>query len=190
MARYYGVPLHLRLRARAGRSGRGAIAAAVAAAALLAGAAVMPHAVHAAPGRPAVADAVLAGNTADLGPAASEQLANQLATARGWGGQVGCLDDLWTRESGFQRLAINPSGAFGEAQALGHDPSGAAAAIVPVVYYSDGETAANMTVDQYPSRAANAGDAGAQVAWGLGYIAGTYGSPCGAWRHETDKGWY
>jgi len=26
--------------------------------------------------------------------------------------------------------------------------------------------------------------------WGLDYIKGTYGSPCGAWSHEEATGWY
>lgn len=29
-----------------------------------------------------------------------------------------------------------------------------------------------------------------QIDWGLGYIAGRYGSPCGAWDHETSNNWY
>jgi resuscitation-promoting factor RpfB len=33
-------------------------------------------------------------------------------------------------------------------------------------------------------------DAATQIRWGLGYIQGTYGSPCGAWAHEEADGWY
>ena len=33
-------------------------------------------------------------------------------------------------------------------------------------------------------------DAATQVRWGLEYIRGTYGSPCGAWDHEQATGWY
>jgi len=29
-----------------------------------------------------------------------------------------------------------------------------------------------------------------QVRWGLGYIAGRYGSPCNAWGHSQSVGWY
>ena len=29
-----------------------------------------------------------------------------------------------------------------------------------------------------------------QIRWGLGYIAERYETPCNAWKHETDKGWY
>ncbi|MGH3238577.1 MAG: lytic transglycosylase domain-containing protein, partial [Streptosporangiaceae bacterium] len=33
-------------------------------------------------------------------------------------------------------------------------------------------------------------DPATQIRWGLGYIASTYGTPCGAWAHETADGWY
>jgi hypothetical protein len=33
-------------------------------------------------------------------------------------------------------------------------------------------------------------DAATQIRCGLGYIKGTYGSPCGAWAHEESAGWY
>jgi hypothetical protein len=29
-----------------------------------------------------------------------------------------------------------------------------------------------------------------QIRWGLGYIHDRYGTPCGAWAHETADGWY
>lgn len=33
-------------------------------------------------------------------------------------------------------------------------------------------------------------NAATQIRWGLGYIQASYGSPCGAWAHETSSGWY
>jgi hypothetical protein len=33
-------------------------------------------------------------------------------------------------------------------------------------------------------------NAATQIKWGLDYIKGTYGSPCGAWSHEEATGWY
>jgi hypothetical protein len=33
-------------------------------------------------------------------------------------------------------------------------------------------------------------DAATQIRWGLTYIQGRYGSPCGAWAHEEADGWY
>ncbi len=29
-----------------------------------------------------------------------------------------------------------------------------------------------------------------QITWGLGYIAGRYGTPCAAWAHSQAHGWY
>jgi hypothetical protein len=29
-----------------------------------------------------------------------------------------------------------------------------------------------------------------QIRWGLDYIKGRYGSPCGAWAHSESTGWY
>ncbi|MDK7123234.1 lytic transglycosylase, partial [Pauljensenia sp. UMB6358] len=29
-----------------------------------------------------------------------------------------------------------------------------------------------------------------QITWGLGYIAGRYGTPCGALGHSNSVGWY
>lgn len=115
----------------------------------------------------------------------------RLASTYGWGpgsGEWSCLDDLWERESGWQdNIANKSSGAFGIAQALGH---GGGAAVVSVVHYPDGSSASDVTVDEYPSYAANAGDATAQIEWGLSYISSTYGDPCSAWGHEEADGWY
>jgi hypothetical protein len=33
-------------------------------------------------------------------------------------------------------------------------------------------------------------NAATQIEWGLGYISGSYGSPCGAWQSSEDRGWY
>ena len=82
---------------------------------------------------------------------------------------------LWNKESGWYQLAQNPdSGAFGVAQALGHGVAGSA----------------GKYGNNYPTKAANDGDAASQIAWGLDYIAQTYGSPSAAWAHETADDWY
>jgi hypothetical protein len=81
------------------------------------------------------------------------------------GGQFTCLNELWTRESGWSSTALNPtSGATGIPQLL---PS---AHSIP----------------------ANWSDPATQVSWGLNYIATTpgYGTPCAAWGHELADGWY
>jgi membrane-bound lytic murein transglycosylase MltF len=79
--------------------------------------------------------------------------------------QFGCLDKLWTRESHWQADADNPSStAYGIAQLL--DSTWA-------------HTGVRKTSDGYR-----------QVDAGLVYIDKVYGSPCNAWAHETNKGWY
>ena len=85
----------------------------------------------------------------------------------GWSsGQFSCLDNLWTRESGWNVYATNPtSGAYGIPQAL------------------PGSKMASAGADWQTNPAT-------QIRWGLGYIQATYGSPCGAWAHETAYGWY
>ncbi|BCB85205.1 aggregation-promoting factor C-terminal-like domain-containing protein [Phytohabitans suffuscus] len=80
--------------------------------------------------------------------------------------QFPCLDKLWTKESGWNHKARNPSsGAYGIPQSL---PGGKMASAG-----SDWET-----------------NPATQIEWGLGYIKGRYGDPCGAWAHSQDVGWY
>ena len=89
-----------------------------------------------------------------------------MASMYGWGGdQFGCLVDLWNRESGWNVYAQNPSGAYGIPQAL------------------PGDKMATAGADWATSAAT-------QIKWGLGYIAGRYGNPCGAWSHSESAGWY
>jgi len=77
-----------------------------------------------------------------------------------------CLVALWNRESGWNAFAFNASsGAYGIPQALPGDKMASAGA----------DWATNAST---------------QVEWGLGYIAGRYGSPCNAWQHSEDRGWY
>lgn len=92
----------------------------------------------------------------------------RLAAAYGWssGPQWSCLDALWTRESGWRSVwNYQGSGAYGIAQALPASKMASAGAD----YMTDPAT---------------------QIRWGLGYIQGRYGTPCGAWEHETSDGWY
>jgi hypothetical protein len=80
--------------------------------------------------------------------------------------QWGCLLDLWNRESGWAYDAENPSsGAYGIPQALPGDKMASAG--------SDWQT-----------------NPATQIKWGLGYIAGIYGTPCGAWNNELAYGSY
>lgn len=100
-------------------------------------------------------------------PAGAQAYAAGRLAAFGWSSdQSGCLVQLWTRESSWQTNATNPtSGAYGIAQALPPDK-----------YSSSGMD----WLTNYRT----------QIDWGLGYIRDRYGSPCGAWAHETSAGWY
>jgi hypothetical protein len=95
------------------------------------------------------------------------QIAESLLSSYGWSSsQFSCLDPLWNAESGWNPTAQNTaSGAYGIPQAL---PGSKMASAGP-----DWQT-----------------DATTQIKWGLGYIKGTYGSPCSAWAHEQSTGWY
>ncbi len=94
---------------------------------------------------------------------ANVALGRQMAASYGWGGgQWSCLDELWTRESGWSATAANPTS---DARGIAQDINGWSA--------------------RYPY-----GNAGEQIGWGLSYIRGRYGTPCAAWAHETSAGWY
>ena len=85
----------------------------------------------------------------------------------GWGSaQYDCLVWLWTRESSWRADAYNASsGAYGIPQSLPGSKMAAAGA--------DWRT-----------------NAATQIEWGLSYIAGRYGAPCGAWAHSEAYNWY
>jgi hypothetical protein len=138
----------------------------------------------------AVTGGAVAGGTS---AAANEAAGARLASAYGWAGvQVTCLDELWTRESGWSQTAKNPSsGAYGISQALGHlggEDQGQPGAV---------DLALNLAGDNYPPADAPGNpppygdsDPDAQISWGLSYIQGTYGTPCQAWVHEETDGFY
>ena len=105
--------------------------------------------------------------TGDNSPAGAQAYAYSRLASYGWGDdQFGCLVALWDRESGWNYQAYNAgSGAAGIPQAL------------------PGSKMASAGADwQY--------SAATQVNWGLGYIAGRYGTPCGAWAQSESVGWY
>ncbi|GGI48471.1 murein DD-endopeptidase MepM/ murein hydrolase activator NlpD [Agromyces flavus] len=112
----------------------------------------------------AAADALARANT----PEGAKQTARQMAAAQyGWGAdQFQCLEQLWTKESGWNYQATNASsGAFGIVQALPAEKLATAGA--------DWRT-----------------NASTQIKWGLDYIARGYGSPCAAWGHSQSMNWY
>lgn len=94
-------------------------------------------------------------------------IAQAMVAQRGWGaGEFECLVQLWQRESGWNPYAQNASsGAYGIPQAL------------------PGSKMASAGADWQTNPAT-------QIAWGLGYIANRYGTPCGAWGHSNSVGWY
>ena len=88
-------------------------------------------------------------------------------TDRGWDyDQFSCLVKLWERESNWRWNATNKSsGAYGIPQSLPATKMAKAGAD----YRTNPET---------------------QVRWGIGYIAGRYGSPCAALVHSDEHNWY
>jgi uncharacterized protein YabE (DUF348 family) len=99
-------------------------------------------------------------------PGSAQGIAQQLLLARGWGNdQFSCLVQMWNRESGWRVDAANGSGAYGIPQAL---PGSKMAA-----FGSDWQTNPKT-----------------QIEWGLSYISGRYGTPCGAWSTWQSQGWY
>lgn len=111
----------------------------------------------------AAAAALAAANTPDGAKATARTMA---ASEYGWGDdQFSCLNSLWTKESGWNYKAYNPSGATGIPQAL------------------PGSKMATVGSD-WQSNAAT------QIAWGLGYISSVYGTPCSAWSHSQATNWY
>jgi hypothetical protein len=79
--------------------------------------------------------------------------------------QFSCLNNIWTRESGWRWDAANASGAYGIPQAL------------------PGSKMASAGADWQTNPAT-------QIKWGLGYIQSVYGTPCSAWSFWQANGWY
>ena len=100
-------------------------------------------------------------------PGTARAIGLEMVLARGWGqDQFACLDALWSRESGWRTNAANgSSGAYGIPQAL------------------PGSKMATAGADWQTNPAT-------QITWGLGYITGRYGTPCGAWEFFSARNWY
>ncbi|MCU0266151.1 MAG: lytic transglycosylase domain-containing protein [Actinomycetia bacterium] len=114
----------------------------------------------------AVQRATRAVNRQPVSAGSARAIGKSLAASRGWTGQQWvCLDNLFTRESGWRTSASNGSGAYGIPQALPGSKMSA--------FGSDWRT--NPTT---------------QIRWGLSYISGRYGTPCAAWNHFQSRRWY
>lgn len=100
-------------------------------------------------------------------PGTAKAIAYDMVMARGWDqAQYDCLVSLWQRESGWNVYAHNrSSGAYGIPQSL------------------PGSKMATAGADWQTNPAT-------QITWGLGYISGRYGTPCGAWAKSQASGWY
>jgi uncharacterized protein YabE (DUF348 family) len=100
-------------------------------------------------------------------PGSAQDIAHQMMGSRGWGDdQFSCLVTLWNHESSWNVHATNSSsGAYGIPQALPGSKMGG----------SGPDWQNNATT---------------QITWGLGYIAGRYSTPCGAWSYWQGHGWY
>lgn len=100
-------------------------------------------------------------------PGTAQATAHEMVIAKGWSeDDFACLVSLWNRESGWRVNAHNTSsGAYGIPQSLPGNKMASAGA--------DWET-----------------NPATQITWGLNYIGGRYGNPCGAWAHSENNGWY
>ena len=109
----------------------------------------------------------LGGGGVNVDPAGAQAYAAGQLGNYGWGqDQFSCLYRLWMQESSWRADALNPdSDAYGIPQALPADKMAAAGPD----WRTNGDT---------------------QIDWGLSYIQGRYGSPCGAWAHEVANNWY
>jgi hypothetical protein len=79
--------------------------------------------------------------------------------------EFSCLNNIWTRESGWRYDAANASGAYGIPQAL------------------PGSKMASAGADWQTNPAT-------QIRWGLGYIKSVYGTPCNAWAFWQGHNYY
>jgi hypothetical protein len=146
---------------------KAAAAKAAAAKAAAAKAAAAKSAQQAAARKAAAQRAQSARQAATTPSGSPQQIAERMLGQFGWSSsQFSCLQPLWEHESGWSVTAENPtSGAYGIPQSL------------------PGAQMASAGAD-WQSNAAT------QIRWGLTYIQGRYGSPCGAWAHEESDNWY
>jgi hypothetical protein len=121
------------------------------------------------------------GQAVASGAAPNQNIGKLLAAGYGWstGQQWADLVSLWDRESGWSNTA--------DTRKTGLDPPGAA-----VFAYGIAQA---RPYNKYPSAGwppdkGGKADPHAQIAWGLAYIKGRYGSPSAAWAHETANNWY
>ena len=100
-------------------------------------------------------------------PGTAQAIGYKMLSSFGWKPSTyyGCLNNIFSRESGWRYNAENASGAYGIPQAL------------------PGSKMASAGPDWQTNPAT-------QIKWGLGYIQGRYGDPCSAWAFWEAHGWY
>ena len=100
-------------------------------------------------------------------PGTAQAIGYEMVKAQGWDdNEWSCLSALWQRESNWNTFSHNTSsGAYGIPQAL------------------PGEKMASAGADWATNPAT-------QIRWGIGYVVSRYGTPCGAWQHSEENGWY
>jgi hypothetical protein len=100
-------------------------------------------------------------------PGTAQSIAYNMLSSFGWSPSTyfSCLNNIYTRESGWRYNAENASGAYGIPQALPGDKMATAG--------SDWMT-----------------NPATQIKWGLGYIQSRYGDPCSAWSFWEAHGYY
>ncbi|WP_067810964.1 lytic transglycosylase domain-containing protein [Actinomadura kijaniata] len=104
--------------------------------------------------------------TSNPSSAENQRYGRKMAALRGWDRCWPSLKILWTKESGWNERAENPSsGAYGIPQAL------------------PAEKLATAGRDWRTSSPT-------QIAWGLNYIRARYKDPCGAWAWWQAHHWY
>jgi hypothetical protein len=93
-----------------------------------------------------------------------QEIAEEMLSAAGWGGQWTCFNNIITRESGWNVTAENPnSGAYGLPQALPPSKMGPG-------WQDSAYVQLHWVIDEY--------------------IPSAYGTPCGAWAFWRAHGWY
>jgi hypothetical protein len=108
------------------------------------------------------------GSTASASDGSARETARQMVLDEGWSESQfsECLEPLWEKESNWNHTAENTgSGAYGIPQAL------------------PGSKMSSHGDDWRTNPAT-------QIAWGIDYIKGRYGDPCGAWTHSQANNWY
>ena len=100
-------------------------------------------------------------------PGTAQSIAYNMLSSFGWSPSTyfSCLNNIYTRESGWRYDAENASGAYGIPQAL------------------PGSKMATAGADWMTNPAT-------QIKWGLGYIQSRYGDPCSAWSFWEAHGYY